>query len=101
MILFLGVTASIPLWRERAVQYRILSQLREDRQGEENRSRQLEAAITSVKSDPAVVERLAREKFGLARPGEVIFKFRGDLAAPTPIPALPPAPAPGRSAPRR
>jgi len=95
VILFLGVSASIPLWREKAAQYRILHQLREERQAEQNRSRQLEAAIISVKSDPAVVERLAREKFGLARPGEVIFKFRSDLTA---APQLPTLPAPSASA---
>ena len=94
VILFLGVTASIPLWREKAVQYRILSQLREERQAEQNRARQLEAAIIAVKSDPAVVERLAREKFGLARPGEVIFKFRSDLTGPPQLPTFPAPSAP-------
>ena len=89
VILFLGVTASIPLWREKAVQYRTLQQLREERLAEQNRSRQLEASIIAVKSDPAVVERLAREKFGLARPGEVIFKFRNDLTATPQLPTLP------------
>lgn len=102
VILFLGVTASIPLWRERAVQYRILSQLREDRQAELNRTHQLESAIIAVKSDPAVVERLAREKFGLARPGEVIFKFRPDLTTTPQIPVPPPASMPaGKSTARR
>lgn len=100
VILFLGVTASIPLWREKAVQHRILGQLREERQAEQNRARQIEAAIIAVKSDPAVVERLAREKFGLARPGEVIFKFRNDLTAPPQLPTFP-APSGRTPSPRR
>lgn len=92
VILFLGVMTSIPLWREKAVQFRLLNQLREERLAEQQRARQLEAAIVSVKSDRAVVERLAREKFGLARPGEVVFKFRGDLpAGAAPMAPLPPA----------
>ncbi len=32
--------------------------------------------IDALQNDPAEVERVAREKLGLARPGETIFRFR-------------------------
>lgn len=36
---------------------------------------QLEQTIQSVQTDPETVERLAREKLGLARPDETILRF--------------------------
>jgi cell division protein FtsB len=35
----------------------------------------LMADITALKTDPYVIEKLAREKLGYARPGEVIYLF--------------------------
>jgi cell division protein FtsB len=49
---------------------------------EENR--QLEERVKALKSDPAAIERIAREEMGLARPGEFIFKLPakpGDASA--------------------
>jgi cell division protein FtsB len=40
---------------------------------EENR--RLEEHVKALKSDPAAIERIAREEMGLARPGEYIFKI--------------------------
>lgn len=40
---------------------------------EENR--QLQERVKSLKSDPAAIERIARQEMGLARPGEHIFKL--------------------------
>lgn len=40
---------------------------------EENRK--LEEHVRALKSDPAAIERIAREEMGLARPGEYIFKI--------------------------
>jgi len=40
---------------------------------EENR--RLEEHVKELKSDPAAIERIAREEMGLARPGEYIFKI--------------------------
>ncbi len=40
---------------------------------EENKS--LADQVTSLKSDPKAIERIAREEMGLARPGEMIFKL--------------------------
>lgn len=44
-----------------------------ERLDEENR--QLEDRVKALKSDPAAIERIAREEMGLARPGEFIFKL--------------------------
>jgi cell division protein FtsB len=38
-------------------------------------NRQLQDRVKSLKSDPAAIERIAREEMGLARPGEYIFKI--------------------------
>ena len=46
---------------------------------------QLQQRVQSLKSDPAAIERIAREEMGLARPGEHIFKIpakSGDAATP-------------------
>jgi len=40
---------------------------------EENRL--LQHSVESLKSDPAAIERIAREEMGLAKPGEYIFKI--------------------------
>ena len=45
-----------------------------DQLNQENR--QLEDRVKALKSDPAAVERIAREEMGLARPGEYIFKVQ-------------------------
>ena len=34
-----------------------------------------------LQTDPRFVEKIAREEFGYAKPGEVVFKFDGDLAS--------------------
>jgi cell division protein FtsB len=38
-------------------------------------NRQMQDRVKSLKSDPAAIERIAREEMGLARPGEHIFKI--------------------------
>lgn len=37
----------------------------------------LSQEVLSLKSDPRLIERIAREDMGLARPGELIFKLPG------------------------
>lgn len=44
-----------------------------DQLNEENS--QMQDHVKSLKSDPAAIERIAREEMGLARPGEYIFKI--------------------------
>lgn len=38
-------------------------------------NRQLAEQVKALKSDPALIERIARDELGLARPGEVIIKI--------------------------
>jgi cell division protein FtsB len=38
-------------------------------------SRRLKSSIDSLRDDPKAVERLAREKFGYAKPGETVVRF--------------------------
>ena len=40
-----------------------------------NENKTLSEQVTSLKSDPKSIERIAREEMGLARPGEMIFKL--------------------------
>jgi cell division protein FtsB len=40
---------------------------------DENKS--LNQQVTSLKTDPKAIERIAREEMGLARPGEMIYKI--------------------------
>jgi cell division protein FtsB len=42
---------------------------------EEERSRQLESSIRSLRSDPRAIERLAREKLSYIKPGETRIQF--------------------------
>jgi cell division protein FtsB len=48
-------------------------------QTEEERKRQLKAAIESLQRDPKAVERLARERLGYAKPGETVIRFEAPL----------------------
>jgi cell division protein FtsB len=48
-------------------------------------NRQLQENVKALKTDPAAIERIAREEMGLARPGEYIFKLP---AKPGDAPAL-------------
>jgi len=43
-------------------------------------NRALADQVGALKSDPRMIERIAREEMGLARPGEVIFKGPADAA---------------------
>jgi cell division protein FtsB len=40
--------------------------------------------VGALKSDPRMIERIAREEMGLARPGEMIFKVPADPSEPAP-----------------
>jgi len=83
VVILAGIFTSLPLLRAKANQKHDLLQRQEALAAEQVRYRAINDKITAVKTDPKTVERLAREKFGLGRTGETIFKFRGDLVAPT------------------
>jgi cell division protein FtsB len=59
---------------------------------EENR--QLSEQVKALESDPATIERIAREEMGLVRPGELIFKLppKSTETVPTAGTAAPPKP---------
>jgi cell division protein FtsB len=42
---------------------------------EEESARQIKVQIEALRNDPETVERYAREKLGLARPGETVIRF--------------------------
>ena len=44
-------------------------------QKEEETSKQLKGSIDALQHDPKAVERLARETFGYAKPGETVIRF--------------------------
>jgi len=60
-----------------------IEQIREQigKVNQENKS--LADEVTSLKTDPKSIERIAREEMGLARPGEMIFKLP-ETTKPTP-----------------
>ena len=52
-----------------------IDQIREQIVKLNNENKSLSEQVTSLKSDPKSIERIAREEMGLARPGEMIFKI--------------------------
>lgn len=57
---------------------------------EENR--ELQEHVKALKTDPAAIERIAREEMGLARPGELIFKVPAKPGEPSNTDTKPPGP---------
>jgi cell division protein FtsB len=48
-------------------------------QKEEETGKQLKASVDALKDDPRAVERLAREKLGYAKPGEIVIRFESPV----------------------
>lgn len=46
---------------------------------------QLAEQVKALKSDPKLIERIARDELGLARPGEIIIKLPAPAKAQTPV----------------
>jgi cell division protein FtsB len=81
-----GVLAMRRSEREAANVQKEINQLNQENQ-------KLQDRVKDLKSDPATIERIAREEMGLARPGEYIFKIQPKSSEPsTPLaqPAQPP-----------
>ena len=49
--------------------------LDEQIQKQEELGKQLRTSIDALRYDPKAVERLARERFGYAKPGETVIRF--------------------------
>jgi cell division protein FtsB len=52
-----------------------IDQIREQIVKMNDQNKSLTEQVSSLKSDPKSIERIAREEMGLARPGEMIFKI--------------------------
>jgi cell division protein FtsB len=63
-----GLVAMRHSQQQAAVTQKEIDQLNQENLDMQNR-------VKSLKSDPAAIERIAREEMGLARPGEYIFKI--------------------------
>jgi len=57
---------------------REIEQLRQEIAQINAENKELTEQVKGLKSDPKLIERIAREEMGLARPGEKIFKLPGD-----------------------
>ena len=60
-----------------------LENLRQEIQQINENNRRLAEQVKGLKSDPRLIERIAREEMGLARPGELIFKLPSKPAEPS------------------
>jgi cell division protein FtsB len=57
---------------------REIEQMRGDISKLNDENRTLSGQVTALKSDPRMIEQIARDEMGLARPGEMIFKVPSD-----------------------
>jgi cell division protein FtsB len=74
VILLVGVWY-LPIIQKNERMRKYMLSLDEQIQKQEETGKQLRNAIDSLRYDPKAVERLAREKFGYARPGETVIRF--------------------------
>ena len=70
----------VPLMQQNARMRQRNLELEAQVQREEDIARQLKASLDALRSDPKAIERLAREKLGYAKPGEVIIRFQEPAA---------------------
>lgn len=65
----------LPLIRQNERMRREVMRLDEQVRKESETKRQLNASVEALSNDPKAIERLAREKFGYAKPGETVIRF--------------------------
>jgi cell division protein FtsB len=70
-----AVAAYYPLLKQNERMRQVVYQLDSQIQQEETLQRQLRASIEAMTKDRATVERLAREKLGYAKRGEMVIRF--------------------------
>ena len=58
-----------------------IEQLREEIARLDRENTQLAGEIRALQTDPAAIEKVAREDMGLARPGEMIYRLQDDPTA--------------------
>lgn len=61
-----------------------VERVRADKERLDIENEQLAKQVHALKSDPKLIERIAREEMGLARPGEIIIKLPTKDDAPKP-----------------
>ncbi|MGC8989496.1 MAG: FtsB family cell division protein [Verrucomicrobiia bacterium] len=86
----LVVVSYVPLVRQNKAMREELLRIEEEIQKADDMNRQKKAAIESLRNDPGAVERLARERLGLAKPGEVVVHFEPP-ATNSPVPVEQPS----------
>jgi len=70
-----AVLVFVPLWHKRLAMQREIRQLDTEQARQDEREKSQKTEIEALKSDPSYVERTAREKLNLAKPGETIVVF--------------------------
>jgi len=74
-LVLLVALSYVPLIRQNERMGREVLRLEAELQRERENNRQIRQAIEAMQSDPKAVERMAREKLGLAKPGETVVRF--------------------------
>ncbi len=75
MLVVAAVSLFLPKIRQNQERHRRVLALEEERRAKEDQVKQLELQQDRFLSDPAAVERVAREELGKARSGETIYRF--------------------------
>lgn len=76
-----GVLLFVPLWHKRHTMNNEIRRLDTEIAQREALEKKRKAEIEALKTDPAYVERTAREKLNLAKPGETVFRFESNSIA--------------------
>jgi cell division protein FtsB len=74
-LILLVALSYVPLIRQNERMGREVLRLETELQKERENNRQIRQAVEAMQSDPKAVERMAREKLGLAKPGETVVRF--------------------------
>jgi cell division protein FtsB len=61
-----------------------IEKLREEIDRLDRENAHLSGEIRALQTDPAAIEKVAREDMGLARPGEMIYRLQDEASAPKP-----------------
>ena len=72
----------LPVFQQNERMRQQIITLENEVKAEEQKQAQLQTAIRNVRDDPKTVERLAREKLGFAKPGEMVILFEKQKAPP-------------------
>lgn len=77
----------LPLIQQNERMRREVMRLDEELKKANAEKRQLNASVDALNTDPKAVVRLAREKFGYAKPGETVIRFEETSVPPPAVPA--------------